>query len=121
MNGAADREPGASDGGFLAVDALVGLTIVTMGLVFVIELSGQSLRLLDRANDLRAESAMAAACLQAPSGGPRLAESGALSVEHHETAGPEGGLCWVECRTTAKRSTAVVRLRTQRLCSAPPA
>jgi hypothetical protein len=123
-------DPGAgAKGGFLAIDALVGLSIMALGLVFVIEVSAQSLRLLSQANDLRVASAQAAMCLEA-TGGASLRtgqmplgtpDRGAFTIQSREVSAPgspEGRLCLVECTVRSHRSNAVVRLHTKRLCQA---
>ena len=112
--------------GFLAIDALVGLSIMTLGLVFVIVVSGQALRLLGQANDLRAASAQAAMCLEArntPSPQPQTQaaelDGAALTAQSREVEEPSNSgkrLCLVECIVRSPRSHAVVRLHTQRLC-----
>jgi len=132
----AEPSPGSgragTDGGFLAIDALVGLSIMALGLVFTIEVSAQTLRLLSQANDLRAATAQAALCLEArtrtvaqngqPQAADMMPDHNAFAVRAYEVAEPSTSgkpLCLVECVIRSLRSKAAVRVHTQRLCQSP--
>jgi hypothetical protein len=100
-------EPGGDDRGFLALDALIGLLVVALGLVAVIEAQSHVQQLGRAALDLRLATAEAEYRLETE--WPKLGRPGSL-VGQRERGGATWSLTAVAARPLVHSSLAVCRV-----------